>query len=154
MPRTFSLQDELTLPLPREEVFAFFADATNLEAITPPWLNFRILTPTPIEMRTGALIDYRLRLHGIPLSWRTHISVWEPARRFVDEPLRGPSSRWRHEHLFQDVGGGTRVIDRVEYAHLGGRWLDQLFVRPDLERIFAYRKQRTRELLTATVGPE
>lgn len=144
----FQLHDQLLLPLSRDEVFAFFADASNLEALTPPWLGFRIETPTPITMAPGALIDYRLRLHGIPLRWRTRISVWEPPYRFVDEQLRGPYKLWRHEHRFEETDEGTRVTDRVDYAHAGGRIVNELLVRPDLERIFAYRKQRTLELLT------
>jgi ligand-binding SRPBCC domain-containing protein len=147
MSQTFHLHDELFLPLPREQVFAFFADARNLEAITPPWLAFRITTPGPIVMEPGALIDYRLRLRGVPIGWRTRISAWEPPHRFVDEQLRGPYSLWQHEHTFEDVDGGTLVSDRVTYSHFGGRLINGLLVRPDLERIFAYRKQRTLELL-------
>ena len=145
MPRR--LEVDMVLPRPRDEVFPFFADAHNLEAITPPFLEFKVVTAAPIAMHQGALIDYKLKLHGLPFTWRTLISAWEPPFRFVDEQVRGPYSLWRHEHLFEDVPGGTRVIDRVDYDMFGGALVDALFVRRDLEAIFAYRQQRLRELL-------
>jgi ligand-binding SRPBCC domain-containing protein len=130
---------ETWLPQPPEVVFQFFGDAANLDAITPPWLNFKIITPPPIVMRPGTLIDYRLRLRGFPLRWRTHISVWEPPFRFVDEQLRGPYRQWIHEHTFVASRGGTLARDHIRYAvpfdWLVHRWL----VRPDIERIFAHR---------------
>lgn len=147
MSRTFRLDAELDLPRPREEVFAFFADPRNLEAITPPWLRFRIASEGPLEMRAGALIDYRLSLRGIPFGWRTLISAWEPPQRFVDEQLRGPYRLWRHEHRFEERPGGTRILDRVDYQVPGGALVERLLVRPDLERIFAWRQARVRELL-------
>jgi len=137
--RTNTFETSLFLPRPRPDVFAFFADAQNLERITPPWLHFRITSPLPIAMAAGTLIDYRLRLHGVPISWRTRIAVWEPPVRFVDEQLRGPYRRWVHEHLFIDRDGGTECRDRVEYAVPGGAVVDRLLVRPDVERIFAFR---------------
>lgn len=133
---------EVLVPRPREEVFAFFADAGNLEVLTPPWLRFEILTPRPIEMRPGALIDYRLRLHGIPLRWRTEIVVWEPPERFVDLMVRGPYRHWRHTHTFEEAPGGTRMADDVEYRVPGGFLADRLFVRRDVRRIFAFRRER------------
>lgn len=141
------LTDELIVPRPLDEVFAFFADAENLEAITPPWLRFEITSPRPISMGTGTLIDYRLRLHGVPIRWRTRIRVWEPPFLFVDEQLRGPYRRWVHEHTFERHPEGTRVRDRVEYSHLGGPLVHRWLVGPDLDRVFAYRKQRLTELL-------
>jgi ligand-binding SRPBCC domain-containing protein len=141
------LDAELWLPRRPEELFPFYADARNLERITPPWLRFRIVTPAPIAMQVGTLIDYRLRLHGVPLPWRSEITAWEPPRRFVDEQRRGPFRRWVHEHLLEDRDGGTRVRDRVTYEPPGGSVVDRLLVRRDLERIFAYRQDRLLELL-------
>ncbi|HEX5619013.1 MAG TPA: SRPBCC family protein [Solirubrobacteraceae bacterium] len=137
------LERRQRLPVPAERAFAFFSDARNLEAITPPWLRFQVLTPGPIEMRPGALIDYRLRLHGIPLTWRTRIAVWEPPHRFVDVQLRGPYALWEHTHSFEPAGADEVIIrDRVRYALPFGR-LGELarrrFVGRDLDRIFDYR---------------
>lgn len=139
---------ELWLPLKREEIFPFFSDAANLEAITPPWVNFHIVTPQPILMRAGTLIDYKLKIRGLPVKWRTRINVWEPPYRFVDEQLRGPYRKWVHTHTFEEKDGGTLCKDRVEYAVPGGWVMDKLFVRRDVERIFAYRQKRLVELLT------
>lgn len=136
---------EQWLPRSRVEVFPFFADARNLEAITPPWLNFVILTPGEIPMRPGALIDYRLRIRGIPVRWRTEITAWEPPYRFVDEQRRGPYRLWRHTHEFEERDGGTLCRDRVEYAVPGGALVDWLLVRRDVRRIFDYRAQALRE---------
>ena len=130
-----------TLQLPIDQVFPFFAEARNLGRITPPWLRFEVLTPEPIAVAEGTLIDYRLRWHGLPIPWRSEISVWEPPQRFVDRQLRGPYRLWVHEHRFEDQGGSTVVHDRVRYAVPGGRLIDALFVRRDVERIFAYRRQ-------------
>lgn len=144
--RTFVFKAELFLPRPREEVFPFFGDAHNLEAITPPWVKFQVLTPDPIVMRVGTLIDYRLRIRGFPLKWRTEITAWEPSYRFVDEQLRGPYRLWRHTHTFEDKDGGTLCHDHVEYAVLGGAIINSLFVRRDVEKIFAYRQQALRRI--------
>ena len=132
---------ELWLPRPRAEVFAFFADARNLESLTPPWLNFKILTPAPIPMRPGTRIDYRLRVHGLPLRWQSEITVWDPPHKFADEQRRGPYRRWVHTHTFEESRGGTRCGDRVEYAVLGGGLVNRLFVKRDVERIFQYRQE-------------
>jgi ligand-binding SRPBCC domain-containing protein len=135
---------ELWLPRPREEIFAFFSDARNLDAITPPWVRFRMETAGPIEMKAGALIDYKLRVRGLPIRWRTKITEWEPPVRFVDEQLRGPYRLWIHEHEFESRDGGTLVRDRVRYAVPFDFLVHRLFVRGDVARIFAY---RTEELL-------
>ena len=132
---------ELWLPRPREEVFAFFSDARNLDAITPPWVRFRMLTPGPIEMKTGALIDYKLRVHGLPIRWRTRITEWEPPIRFVDEQLRGPYRLWVHEHDFESRDGGTLMRDRVRYAVPFDFLVHKFLVQRDVERIFAYRTE-------------
>ena len=148
----YDLEREQWFPRPLEEVFAFFADAGNLEAITPPWLGFEVLTPRPIAMRPGTLIDYRLRLRGVPLRWRTEISVWQPPHRFVDEQRRGPYREWVHEHTFAAVDGGTLVRDRVRYRVPGGWLVHELFVRRDVERIFDYRRERLASLLGAAAA--
>ena len=135
---------------PRQEVFDFFSDALQLERITPPFLNFHVLTPPPIEMAEGLTIDYRLRVRGFPIRWRSEISLWEPPNRFVDEQRKGPYSHWHHEHLFEDSDGGTRVIDLVHYGVPGGALLNMLFVRHDLKRIFTYRQDQMQEILGAT----
>lgn len=130
------------VPRPRDEVFAFFADAHNLEAITPAFLRFRITTEGPIAMAEGARIAYRLSLFGVPFGWRTRIEVWEPGIRFVDVQLAGPYRRWRHLHAFEDAPGGTRMTDRVEYElPLGplGAVAHALFVKRALARIFDHR---------------
>ena len=120
-------------------VFPFFADPNNLEKITPPWLNFRIDTPGPIQMTVGQKIDYKLRLHGMPISWQSEITAWEPPYRFVDEQRRGPYRQWIHEHRFEESDNGTLVHDRVDYAVLGGDLVNKLFVLPDLRRVFTFR---------------
>lgn len=127
---------------PLDEVFAFFAEAHNLERITPPWLRFELLGDGPVEMGVGALIDYRLRVHGIPIRWQSRIEEWEPGRGFVDRQLRGPYRLWHHRHWFESERGGTVVGDRVDYAlPLGrlGELAHPLFVRRDLKRIFDFR---------------
>jgi ligand-binding SRPBCC domain-containing protein len=152
-----TLRREQHLPGPPESVFAFFGDAGNLEAITPPMLGFRIATPGSIEMRTGTLIEYRLRVHGVPMRWTTAIREWEPPHRFVDEQLRGPYALWQHTHTFQDDGsGGTLMSDVVRYA-IGfgplGAAAQRLLVRRDLDAIFDYRAARVRELLGRNAAP-
>ena len=137
----YVLRTDQWFPAPLEKVFPFFADAFNLEAITPPWLNFEVLTPRPFQMQQGRLIDYKLRLHAIPIKWKTEISVWEPPNRFVDRQLSGPYRLWVHEHTFESYNGGTRVVDRVEYQVPGGALVHALVVRRDLNRIFTYRRK-------------
>ena len=128
-------------------VFRFYADAFKLEEITPPLLQFKVLTPPPIDMKAGTVIDYRLKLRGIPLRWQSQITAWEPPYRFVDQQLKGPYRLWRHEHTFIEDKGGTLAIDRVEYAVHGGILVKKLLVEPDLKRIFDYRKRKLQELL-------
>lgn len=133
------------LPLDIDTAFAFFADAGNLERLTPPWLHFRILSQLPLEMRRGALIDYELRLRGMPIRWRTEITTWEPPFRFVDKQVRGPYQLWEHTHTFEAVGDATLVTDEVIYVVPGARagdFVNTLMVRPDLERIFSYRRDQ------------
>jgi hypothetical protein len=139
--RVRRFETEIWLPAPREEVFAFFADAANLDAITPPWLSFRTITPGPIAMRAGTVIDHKLRIHGIPIRWRSKIAIWEPRARFVDEQVRGPYRLWRHEHFFQERDGGTLVCDRVRYSVPFDFLVHELLVRRDVEKIFAWRTE-------------
>jgi ligand-binding SRPBCC domain-containing protein len=138
------LTREQRLPGSPGEVFRFFGDAHNLEAITPPWLGFHVTTPRPIDMRAGTRIEYRLRLHAIPLNWRTTIAVWDPPRRFVDVQVRGPYLLWHHTHDFEpDGAGGTVMRDTVRYAlPFGplGALAHALVVRRDLEAIFDFRR--------------
>jgi ligand-binding SRPBCC domain-containing protein len=144
--KNFLFTTELWLPRPRAEVFPFFADAGNLQTITPDWLKFEILTPRPMVMRPGALIDYRLRVHGLPLRWRTEITEWQPPHRFVDQQVRGPYHLWHHTHTFVEQNGGTLCRDEVVYRPRGGWLMNALFVRRDVARIFAYRQARLTEL--------
>jgi len=135
----------LWLPRPRPEVFDFFADAKNLERLTPSFLAFRILTPPPVDMRRGTIIDYRIGLRGLPLTWRSEITTWEPPVRFADVQVRGPYREWEHTHAFEEHDGGTRVVDTVRYALRGPAFaaaaINRLLVAPDLARIFAYRHE-------------
>ncbi|MBA4106601.1 MAG: CDP-paratose 2-epimerase [Pirellula sp.] len=145
-PRGWLLRAECVVPRPLDEVFPFFADAMNLERITPPLVRFRVLTPAPLTMRTGLLIDYKLRIRGLPVRWQTEITAWEPQRRFVDEQRRGPYKFWRHEHTFEACDGGTRMTDEVHYGVPGGGLVNWLLVGRDVRKIFAYRQQALREI--------
>lgn len=143
----YVLEKSMFLPLPRAQVFEFFAEAANLARITPPAMGFQIMTPGPIEMRAGTQIEYRIRVFGLPLTWRSLISRWEPPSVFVDEQLKGPYRQWIHTHRFCDHvdpqrGAGTLIEDQVRYRIPGGslgRFAHPL-VRRELERIFRYRQ--------------
>ena len=152
MMRVHTLRREQDLPGTPTEVFDLFADARNLEAITPPWLSFRVTTPLPIELRTGALIEYRLRLHGIPIAWLTRIEEWRPGVRFVDQQLSGPYRLWHHTHEFEADGeNGTVMRDTVRYALPFWPWSEvahALLVRRDLAAIFAFRHAEVARRLT------
>jgi len=133
------IHDETIVPASLDATFAFFADASNLERLTPAWLNFRIRTPMPVTMAEGLEIDYRIVLHGAPVRWRSRIDVWQPGVRFVDRQVLGPYRWWRHEHRFEPLeSGGTRVIDHVEFRPRAN-WLTGALVRRDVRRIFAFR---------------
>jgi ligand-binding SRPBCC domain-containing protein len=149
------LTRELRIGRPIAEVFDFFADAGNLERITPPQLNFRIITPQPIDIRQGTLIDYRLTLRGLPMTWRTEISVWEPPYRFVDQQLSGPYKQWIHTHTFTELGPTETLIeDEVRYRlplePLGDA--AHFIVRSELKKIFDFRQMRVSELLGKPVA--
>ena len=140
--RARQLKTSVTLPCCREELFDFFSDAFQLERITPPWLNFPILTSAPIEIQPGALIDYKLRLRGLPIRWRTEISQWDPPCSFVDRQIKGPYLLWEHRHTFEQTDDGTIVADTVHYRVPGGALVDRLFIQKELRRIFQYREDQ------------
>lgn len=147
------LKRELTLDRPRDEVFSFFADAGNLERITPPALKFHIVTPQPIEISQGTLIDYELRLRGVKLKWRTEISVWNPPHEFVDRQLVGPYSQWIHRHTFTELGPSKTLIEdevryRLPFEPLGD--IAHFIVRRELEQIFDFRQEIVGKVFGAT----
>ena len=150
---TYLLEREQIIPRSRAETFAFFCDAFNLERITPPFLKFRIVSPAPIQMGEGALIDYALSLYGVAFRWRTRIERWQPDEKFVDTQLKGPYASWHHTHTFDEVAPDRtlvrdRVIYRVPFGAFG-RLAHWLFIRRSLEAIFEYRAKATAELLGA-----
>lgn len=141
MATVHAFHTKLELPLARERIFPFFADAANLELMTPPELRFKILTPPLVAMAEGTLIRYRLRLMGVPFEWLSRITVWDPPREFVDEQVEGPYRRWVHKHLFVETSVGTRIHDAVRYE-LPLYPLGELawpLVHLQVRRIFAYR---------------
>ena len=150
--RIYTLQREQWVARPRERVFPFFAQPENLALITPPSLRFQLLTPAPVNMEKGRVIDYTIRVTGLPTRWRTLISHYDPPRCFVDEQLSGPYSFWHHTHRFEPLDGGTRLFDEVHYAlpiavtGPARDLLHALYVRPTLERIFGYRQQVFQDL--------
>lgn len=148
MGRARAFRTTVELPLARERLFPFFANAANLEVMTPPELQFRITTPLPITMAEGTLIGYRLRLMGVPFEWITRITVWDPPREFVDEQLKGPYRRWIHKHLFVETSSGTRVHDSVTYElpffPLGE--LAAPLVALQVRRIFAFRERALKQV--------
>jgi ligand-binding SRPBCC domain-containing protein len=137
--KTFRFETETFLPQQRAQVFNFFADPANLDRLTPPWLHFKILTPPTVQIRRGTLLDYRLRLHGIPMRWQSEIRVWNPSALFIDCQTKGPYSLWIHRHRFLQKNGGTLVRDEIDYAVPGGKLVQRLLVAPDIERIFQFR---------------
>ncbi|MYC75227.1 SRPBCC family protein [Candidatus Poribacteria bacterium] len=144
--KTFLFKSQQTIKKPLTEVFDFFSDAHNLAMITPPWLHFEVLTPAPIEMVIGTRIDYRLKLRGIPIRWQSEITEWNPPYTFADEQRRGPYRLWQHTHIFDETKDGVVVGDVVEYAVWGDGLVNKFFVRPDIEKIFAYRTEQLDEI--------
>lgn len=142
-----TLQRSQQLDHAPSDVFSFFADARRLEEITPPLLRFSVITPEPIEMGVGTFIQYRLRLHGVPVRWDTLIQAWEPPRRFVDVQVRGPYALWHHTHEVVELPDGrSSMTDTVRYALPFDR-LAHRFVRRDLAAIFDYRAAAVPALL-------
>ena len=155
--REYELRREQLLDVGVEEAFAFFSRAENLEAITPPWLRFRVVTPAPIEMRAGTRIAYRLRLRGVPVRWLTRIEEWDPPHGFIDRQVKGPYALWHHTHSFEPAGEGrTLMHDVVRYRHrlgpLGGV-AQRLVVERDLRRIFDFRRDTIADLLSPAEAP-
>lgn len=137
-----TFQASATIPAPLEEVFGFFSRAENLQKLTPKHLHFQILTPLPIEMKPGAIIEYRLRLFGISFRWQTEITVWEEGVRFVDVQKKGPYRLWEHEHRFSAQGDSTLMEDHLRYSISGGPLepaIHAIFVRKQIESIFSFR---------------
>ncbi len=149
-----NLRTEAIIPLPKVEVFQFFAKAENLETITPPFLHFQIVSPLPIRMGEGTLIEYRLRVFGIPQRWRSRISQWNPPCGFADEQINGPYRHWFHTHSFEEYEHGTKMVDSVDYALPFGRLgkIAHPFVRTQLKAIFRYRNKTIGNVLPIPSG--
>lgn len=146
--KLFRLRSEVVVEERLDVVFEFFSNAVNLQQITPPWLNFEVTSPTPIEMKTGQTIDYRLKIHGFPVRWRSEITQWDPPYQFVDEQVHGPYKVWLHRHIFFERDSQTVCQDDVTYAVPGGAVVNRLFVEPDVKRIFEYRRKRLLEIFS------
>jgi hypothetical protein len=145
--KTFTLRRSLWVPQPLEKVFPFFTDLQNLERITPKWLRFRNMGSGP-EMGEGARIEHKLKIWGLPVTWVSEITEWDPPYGFVDEQKKGPYRLWRHEHRFREERDGTVCEDVVKYAVPGGELVNRFFVAPDLKKIFDYRQERLKKILT------
>ncbi len=144
------LAREQFLERPLPQVFEFFSQARNLERLTPPWMRFEVVTPEPIEMHDGTVIDYRLRVHGVPLRWTSRIESWEENVRFVDRQIKGPYALWHHTHDFEQLGSGTLIRDTVRYSigfGLIGEVIHAVEVQRDLDNIFTYRRSAVLEAL-------
>ncbi len=141
LPTPFHLYREQAIDMPLSQVFEFFADPRNLETITPPWMHFRIEGASTTEIQEGTILDYALKVRGMPMKWRSLIREWNPPHSFIDEQLVGPYRRWIHLHTFEAEGEGTRIADHVDYAVPGGKWVEKLLVQPELRRIFDYRQK-------------
>jgi hypothetical protein len=138
------------VPYDLNRVFDFFANAENLERLTPPWLRFQIKGDVSTAMSEGTLIDYKLRVHGVPISWRSKITKWQPPYCFQDEQVIGPYQTWEHVHLFEESGNGTHIIDKVTYRPTGGALVNWLLVKRDLNRIFRYRQEQLADVFPSS----
>lgn len=151
--KIYHLESSQTVQAPLVKVFEFFSKPENLEKLTPSNLKFRILTPSPISMEKGRLIEYAIQISGFSQRWTTLITEFDPPHRFVDECLKGPYSMWHHTHEFQSVKEGTLIVDKVRYIMpfgFLGRWIHFLFVRFQLKHIFKYRKSIIQKLFDKT----
>ena len=157
----YTLTAEVVLSYPIESVFQFFSDSRNLQILTPPWLDFTILDSEPERMFVGKLIDYRIKIHGVPIPWRSEISVWEPPRVFPDDSIaaafvdvqrRGPYRKWHHTHRFEALRESTRMTDFVRYRLIAGFLAHPIFVRPELNRIFSYRLESLKRVFPDTAS--
>lgn len=140
------LSTELQVSRSTEEVFDFFSDPKNLEKLTPTFLKFKINNQNAINMKTGELIDYELRVRGLPLRWTSIISTWDPPYCFVDEQIKGPYRYWIHKHTFEKSGNYTIIRDFVRYQVFGGKLVHELFVKKDLYKIFSYREKTLKKI--------
>ncbi len=147
----YVLEREQWLPRPINEIYEFFSRPENLQAITPPWLDFQ-MAETPDTLKAGARIRYRLRWRWIPIRWTTEIAEWNPPHGFVDRALKSPYALWHHEHFFTAHDGRTLMRDRVRYAlpfGMLGRIAHPLIVKRDVEKIFGFRAETMRRLFPA-----
>ncbi len=140
---------DTTINRPLNEVFDFFSKVENLNSITPPDMHFKILSPLPIHIQKGTLIDYKIKVNGIPFKWKTEISEWEPPYRFIDKQLNGPYNTWIHEHIFEERNGVTHMRDIVHFRSPG--WIlepliNKLFIEKKVRAIFNYREEKLKEL--------
>jgi len=150
--KVYNLETTQFIKAPMDKVFEFFSKPENLKEITPEKLAFRILTPIPIKMDKGTIIDYTIRLFCIPIHWRILITEFDPPHKFVDEQLKGPYLFWHHTHIFKEKDGGVEMIDRVLYAipmGLLGRFMHFIWIKNDLKKIFLHRKQVIDKKLTS-----
>lgn len=155
--KTYFFKQEIHIPQPLETVFQFFSNAENLNRLTPPHLDFKILTRLPIIMTKGTLIDYQLKIYHFPVKWKTEITVWEPSYRFIDSQIKGPYKKWIHEHKFETVGDNTKMTDTVEYAIPGGIFspaINNVFVRRDIQKIFDFREEQLLKIFGQHDKPE
>lgn len=144
--KIFKIETELWVPKAKDIVFDFFSDARNLNQLTPPLLEFKIVTPDPIIMAVGTLIDYKLKIRGIPVNWQSEITTWDKPHNFVDQQRKGPYRHWVHQHQFIEKDGGTLVKDQVDYSVFGGALINKFFVAKDLQNIFDYRKKELQNI--------
>ena len=151
--KEFFLERSVVVNKSLDEVYAFFSNPANLQELTPPWVDFNIVGSSTLDVEAGTTIDYKLRVRGLPIKWRSLISEWDPPSSFVDEQVKGPYRMWHHTHTFEEVEGGVKVGDSVRYAVPGGplfEWfVEKLFVGPDVRKIFDYRMKRLAEIFEA-----